>query len=194
MTTDLPKSGPPHLLGLTVPADRPGNVSENFWAGLLEAGWAGRLRAEDGRTRFRLHYYGQRWEGLVCGDELPALVYAVTEPGQRILLFDGAVHGYDAMFCESWDADGLRTRRADQVYVDADGEDSFELVVWAGYGIDWDEERDSFADPDDPGLVVLADGRRVPFEAARHAAFDALSVTATNRRGRATDVVSEELA
>ncbi|NEB04925.1 hypothetical protein [Streptomyces sp. SID13726] len=49
-------------------------------------------------------------------------------------------------------------------------------------------------DPEDPDLVVLADGRRIPFETARHAAFDALSIVATNERGRATDVVSEELA
>ncbi|MFI6151456.1 hypothetical protein ACIBCA_02030 [Kitasatospora sp. NPDC051170] len=133
MTGTTARPGPPHLLGLTEPAGRPGNVSESFWSKLLEVGWAGRLRSEDGRTRFQLHYYGQ--------------------------LFDGAVHGYDAMFCESWD-----------------------------------EEREAFVDPDDPGLAVLADGRRIPFEVARHAAFDALSVVATNGRGRATDVVSEELA
>ncbi|MGW2751033.1 hypothetical protein ACWC4E_08860 [Streptomyces sp. NPDC001273] len=185
--------GPPHLAGLTEPAGRPGNVSEKLWAGLLETGWAARLRTEDGRTRFRLHYYGQRFEGLIVDGALPALVYAVTGSGQRILLFDGAAHGYDAMFCDSRDADGLRARRADQVYVDADGEDTFELVIWAGYGIDWDDERDSFVDPGD-GLVTLTDGRRIPFEAARRAAFDALSITVVNARHRATDAVSEELA
>ncbi|MFM9589307.1 hypothetical protein ACKI1J_11700 [Streptomyces scabiei] len=194
MSGTITRPGPPHLLGLTVPTGRPCNVSENFWAGLLEVGWAGRLRSKDGRTRFQLHYYGQLFDGLVGGDELPALVYAVTASGQRILLFDGAVHGHDAMFCESWDEDRLRARRADQVYLDADGEDSFELVVWAGYNIDWEDERGSLVDPEDPDLVVLADGRRLPFEVARHAAFDALSITATNERGRATDVVSEELA
>ncbi|MFD3623447.1 hypothetical protein [Streptomyces sp. NPDC058698] len=87
-------------------------MSEKLWAGLLETGWAARLRTEDGRTRFRLHYYGQRFEGLIVDDALPALVYAVTGSGQRILLFDGAAHGYDAMFCDSRDADGLRARRA----------------------------------------------------------------------------------
>ncbi|SEM94568.1 hypothetical protein SAMN05660976_06422 [Nonomuraea pusilla] len=191
-TTTRP--GPPHLLGLTEPAERPGNVPESFWAGLLEVGWAARLRSEDAQTRFRLHYYGQRLDGLVVGDELPALVYAVSASGHRILLFDGAAHGHDAMFCDTWDQDALRARRADQVYVDADGEDVFELVVWAGYNIDWEEERDSFLDADGSDLVTLADGRRIPFEVARHAAFDALTVTATNAYGRATDVVSEELA
>ncbi|NEB04924.1 hypothetical protein [Streptomyces sp. SID13726] len=38
--------------------------------------------------------------------------HAQCASGQRILLFDGAVHGYDAMFCESRDEDALRTRRA----------------------------------------------------------------------------------
>ncbi|MEU0407697.1 hypothetical protein ABZ307_07675 [Streptomyces griseorubiginosus] len=200
MTNGMPvpgtatRPGPPHLLGLTEPADRPGNVTEHFWAGLLEVGWAARLRSEDGRTRFRLRYYGELFDGLIVGGDVPALVYAVTESGQRILLFDGALHGYDAMFCESWDDDRLRTRRADQVYVDADGEDTFELVVWVGYNIDLEDERQSLADADDPDLVRLADGRRIPFEAARHAAFDAVSVTATNARGRATDALSEELA
>ncbi|MER6677521.1 hypothetical protein [Streptomyces sp. NPDC000983] len=169
-------------------------MTENFWAGLLEVGCAARLRSKDGRTRFQLRYYGELLDGLIVGDDLPAQVYAVTESGQRILLFDGAVHGYEAMFCESWQADRLRTRRAEQVYVDADGEDTFELVVWVGYNIDWDDERQSFADADDPDLVTLIDGRRIPFEVARHAAFDAVSIFATNMRGRATDVVSEELA
>ncbi|MFJ7085219.1 hypothetical protein ACIQU8_18540 [Streptomyces griseus] len=191
-TTTRP--GPPHLVGLTEPTGRPCNVSENFWAGLLDAGWAARLRSKDGRTRFRLRYYGEQFEGLIVGDDLPALVYAVTESGQQVLLFDGAVHGYEAMFCDRWDEDRLRTRRADQVYVDADGEDTFELVVWVGYNIDWEDERQSFADADNPDLVALIDGRLIPFEVARHAAFDAVSITATNARSRATDVVSEELA
>ncbi|MEH0625239.1 hypothetical protein [Streptomyces stelliscabiei] len=159
-------------------------MTENFWAGLLEAGWAARLRSKDGQTRFQLRYYGELFEGLIVGDDLPALVYAVTESGQQILLFDGAVHGYDAMFCDSWDEDRLRTRRADQVYVDADGEDTFELVVWVGYNIDWEDERQSFVDADDPDFVTLIDGRRLPFEVVRHTAFDAVSITATNARGR----------
>lgn len=188
------RPGPPHLAGLTEPADRPCHVSEHVWAGLLEAGWAARLRSADGHTRFRLHYYGERFEDLIVGDTLPALVYAVTEPGRRILLFDGAAHGHDAMFCDQWDKDALRTRRADHVYVDADGENTFELVLWVGYNIDWEEERESFVDADAPDLVTLVDGRRIPFEAARHAAFDALSLFATNARGRAVDILSEELA
>lgn len=200
MTHGLPVSGPatrpgpPHLVGLTGPADRPDHLAETYWAGLLEAGWAARLRSRDGRTRFQLRYYGELFEGLIVGDDLPALVYAVPESGQRILLFDGAAHGYDAMFCDSWDEDGLRTRRADQLYVDADGEDTFELLVWAGYNIDWEDERESFTDADDPDSVTLIDGRRLPFELARHAAFDAVLITATNARGRATDALSEELA
>ncbi|WP_335976541.1 hypothetical protein [Streptomyces sp. CA2R106] len=189
-----PLPGPPHLAGVTAPADRPGTMSERFWAELLEVGWAARLRTADGRSRFRLHYCGERYDGLIVGGDLPALVYAVGAPGERILLFDGAVHGYDAMFCDRRDADGLRARRADRVYVDADGEDTFELVVWVGYGIDWDDERETLTDPGEPGLVTLADGRRMPFEAARHAAFDAVAITATNACGRATDVVAEELA
>ncbi|MFD9715720.1 hypothetical protein [Streptomyces sp. NPDC059076] len=188
------RPGPPHLVGLTETADRPRTMTEGFWAGLLETGWAARLRSGDGRTRFRLHYYGELFDGLIVGDDLPALVYAVPESGQRILLFDGAVHGHDAMFCDTWDEDELRTRRADRLYVDADGEDTFELVVWVGYNIDWEDERESFVDADDPDSVTLVDGRRLPFEVARHAAFDAISITATNARGRATDTVSEELA
>lgn len=200
MTSGMPVSrtttrpGPPHLVGLTESADRPCNVTEKRWAGLLEVGWAARLRSKDGQTRFQLRYYGELFEGLIVGDDLPALVYAVTESGQQILLFDGAVHGHDAMFCDSWDEDRLRTRRADQVYVDADGEETFELVVWVGYNIDWEAERQEVVDTEDPDLVTLVDGRRVPFEVVRHAAFDAVSITATNARDRATDVVSEELA
>lgn len=43
------RPGSPHLVGLTESADRPGNVPQNFWAGLLEAGWAARLRSKNAR-------------------------------------------------------------------------------------------------------------------------------------------------
>ncbi|MER6355929.1 hypothetical protein ABT186_29960 [Streptomyces sp. NPDC001634] len=124
--------GPPHLAGLTEPAERPAHVSERRWADLLGAGWAGRLCGPAGQTRFRLRYHGDVSEGLITDDAqgLPALVHAVPASGEPVLLFDGSAHGYNALFCDTWDAQALRARRADRTYVDADGEDTFELVVW----------------------------------------------------------------
>ncbi|MEE1772388.1 hypothetical protein PUR34_30540 [Streptomyces sp. JV185] len=90
----------------------------------------------------------------------------------------------------------LSARRAERIYVDADGEDTFELVVWVGYNIDWDneDERATVEDPDDPGLARLVDGRRLPFPVVAADGFDATGVRATNPRGHTFGVVSEELA
>ncbi|WP_447003471.1 hypothetical protein ACRAKI_27930 [Saccharothrix isguenensis] len=206
MTTDLdprhsdPRHlGPPHLEGLTAPAVRPPNVTDREWAGLLAVGWAGALRTPDGRTSFRLRYHGELVEGRVTGgdvtgEDVPALVHAVADDGRSFLLFDGGAHGYDALFCDTWDEEALAARTADRDYVDEDGEDTFELVVWVGYNVDLEEERDSFAAEDDPDRVILTTGTTMPFATARRTAFDALSITAVNARGRAFDVVQEELA
>ncbi|MFJ9588737.1 hypothetical protein [Streptomyces acidicola] len=192
------RPGPGHLRGLTEPALRPAHVSERRWAGLLDVGWTGRLRGPDGSNRFRLRYHGELYDGLITDEAqgVPALVYAVPTAGEPILLFDGAAHGCNALFCDTWDAGALSARRAEQIYIDADGEDTFELVVWVGYNIDWDEEdeRATVEDPDDPGLARLVDGRRLPFPVVAADGFDAISVMATNNRGHAFDVVSEELA
>lgn len=192
------RSGPGHLRGLTEPAPRPIHVSERRWAALLDGGWAGRVRGPAGSNRFRLLYHGELYDGLITDDAqgLPALVYALPPTGEPILLFDGAAHGYNALFCDTWEARALSARRAERIYVDADGEDTFELVVWAGYGIDWDEEdeRVAIADPDDPDLARLVNGRRLPFPVVAADGFDAIAVMVTNTRGHGFDVVSEELA
>ncbi|WP_139128902.1 hypothetical protein [Micromonospora nigra] len=198
VTDELARSGPPHLAGLTEPAPRPANISERHWNGLLECGWAGRLRTPDGQTRFRLRYHGDRVGETVTEDDQgrPAMVYAVPEQGGPILLFDAAAHGYNALFCDTWDPAELAGRDADEWYVDADEEDTFELVVWVGYQVDYgdEDERRHLVDPDDPELAALSGGRRMPYADAAAAGFDAIAVIATNSRGRATDVVSEELA
>jgi hypothetical protein len=186
---------PPHLAGLAQPtAERPATVSPQHWAKLLQAGWAGQLRAANGQTRFQIRFHGDLLDGLIVEDEAPALVYAVDGSGERILLFDGGMHGHNAMFCDEHDPQALAARRAERLYVDSDGEDTFEILIWVGHNIDWDEERDEHVDPDDPDMVALIDGRRMPFEVVRQAGFDAILIVATNLSGHATDVVQEELA
>ncbi|MFF0221145.1 hypothetical protein [Streptomyces sp. NPDC004629] len=193
----VPRPGPAHLAGLALPAERPPHMSERRWADLLDIGWAGQLCDPAGQKRFRLRHHGELLNGMITDvQRLPPLVYAVPPSGKPILLFDGAAHGYNALFCDSWDERELRARRADRTYVDSDGEDTFELVVWTGYNIDWDDEdeRADVEDPDAPGLARLVDGRRLPFAAVAAAGFDSITVTATSARGHARDVLSEELA
>jgi hypothetical protein len=186
---------PLHMVGLAQPTDeRPATVSPRHWATLLDAGWAGRLRAPDGQTRFKIRYYGELLDGLIVDGEAPALVYAVAESGEPILLFDAGTHGYNALLCDLHDPQELSARQADRWYVDSDGADTFDIVVWAGFNIDWDEEREEHVDPDDPDMVPTVDGRRMPFEAVKQAGFDTFYVVVTNVHGRATDVIQEELA
>lgn len=187
----MSKQGPLHLDGLTVAADR-----ERF--GLPEAGWAGQLSTPDGMSRFRLRYHGELFEGLVTDDDggRPPMVYAVPDAGDPILLFDGATHGYNAMFCDEWDADVRSGRVAEATYADPDGESTFEVAVWVAYNVDWTDldERDDVADPDEPGVALLTGGRRLPFDDVERAGFDAVAITVISARGRVTDVLQEELA
>lgn len=159
---------PAHLVEWAEPTDeRLATVSPQHWASLLAVGWAGRLRTPSGQTRFQIHYSGDLFEeAIVEDDNAPALIYAVAaDSGESIVLFDGAAHGYNVVFCDEHDADKLAARRANQRYVDADGESTFEIQVWAGYNIELEPP-----------------------------VFDAFLAVATNGSGRATEVVNEELA
>lgn len=154
------------------------------------------LASPDGQTEFKVAYHGTLFndEVIIGTVESPSIVYAITNQDEKVLLFDGSLHGYNAMFSDTWKQSNLDARRVDKTYVDADGADRFQLLIWAGYSIDYDEEWDDYVDEANPDVATLIDGRTMSRDEVRQAGFDWLAITTVNSRGRTIDILNEELA
>ena len=182
--------GPTHLQGRTAPLEAP--------QGVAPFEWRKKLQGATGSMWFRIKYVGQRHHehtNLVVGTNgRPAIVVAVdVETQEEMLLFDGSQHGHEALF---GDADAQRSDpEAWAFYQDKDGEHTFGVVLSAYYQIDYEDEDEGYLDEvDSQGNIALPDGRRMPFAEAQRNGFDCFQIAVTNRLGRTTEVVSEELA
>jgi hypothetical protein len=182
--------GPTYLQGRTAPLEAPRGV-EPFE-------WRRKLQGATGNTWFRIRYAGQlhhEHAALIVGTNgVPACVVAVdVETQEEVLLFDGSRHGHEALFGY---ADVTRSdHEAWAFYQDQDGEDTFGVVLSAYYQIDYEDEDEGYLDEvDGEGGITLPDGRQMPFAEAQRNGFDCFQIGVTNRLGRTTEVVSEELA
>ncbi|GAA0892745.1 hypothetical protein GCM10009122_24240 [Fulvivirga kasyanovii] len=188
-TTDNGVVGPTFLDGLTEQIIAPEN--------LLGHEWRRKLKTTSGHTKFRIKYFGQlhpEYQNLIVGtSDAPSLVVAV-EPnsGQEILIFDGCIHGYNAMFCDAYSDEQKKNRKADKIYQSLNGIDTFELTISTYHGIDYDDEFASDVDTD--GFIELIDGSKVEFETVKRNGFDTLQIFGTTNNGDIIEIVSEELA
>jgi hypothetical protein len=181
--------GPTFLEGLTEIIVEPKTLEKHEWRG--------KLKTASGCTKFQIKYFGHlhpEHQNLIVGiDETPALILAV-EPnsGQEIVIFDGCIHGYNAMFCDTYSPEQKKNRNTDKIYRTSDGIDTFELTIFTYNGIDYDDEFGSQVD--ERGLIELIDGSKVELETVKRNGFDALQILATTENGDVIEIVSEELA
>ncbi len=143
------RPGPAFLEGIAVP-EKP-----EAWT---EGEWTGKLQTKEGHTKFYVFYYGELMDDLIAMTEFaPQLIVAEDAvTGKRYVLFDGCKHGYDAMLCDTYSDEQQNNRTLLLPYVDADGEDTFEIRLTVFYNVDWDEEFSS--DVDEQGQIELISG------------------------------------
>ncbi|MES2701720.1 MAG: hypothetical protein V4649_03730 [Bacteroidota bacterium] len=160
---------------------------------VLEGEWTRQLKTFEGGTKFKIEYYGERYEDLIAATDFdPALVVAVdVATGQKILLFDGCLHGYNAMFCDTYTAQQITGRVANNVYREKDGNEQFELILSASYQMSEDEFAGFI---DESGNAEMLNGTIVSAETAWRNSFDFFEITAVNSRGDKFVILSEELA
>jgi hypothetical protein len=182
--------GPTYLQGRT--------ISLETLQGIEPFEWRRRLHGTTENTWFRIRHTGQRHHEhptfLVGVNGGPLTVVAVDAKTQEeILLFDSSQHGHEAFF---GDTNAPQSAQEDLTfYQDQDGEDTFSVVLSAYYQIDYEDEEEGYLDEvDGQGNITLLNGRRMPFVEVQRNGFDCFQISVTNRLGRTTEVVSEELA
>jgi hypothetical protein len=163
---------------------------------MYEQGWKGQLRDGEGNMQFRIKFYGQlhqKYSNLIVGIEgVPPLVIAESLlSGKEIVLFDGCVHGYNAMFCDEFP----EAERADGTYYrDKQGEELFSVVVSVCNSHFFLEGEDDELEVDEDGMVTLLNGKRIDHATAKRDAFDGIGITVRNASGFQTEILQEELA
>lgn len=149
-----------------------------------------------GNELFEIWYYGDLFE--VQGEEQACISQTEMAPekivardvitGEEIVIHDGALHGYDNMFCDEYDAEAVQNRPLKKYSIPAS-----RLIVELGYGIDYEEEKEEY-DIDDKGLVTLIDGRKMSWEDVKRNGIDYIAVFFENEKGNRVQFYDKELA
>ena len=133
-------------------------------------------------------------DGFISGTDFSnELIYAEDiKSGEKILLFDGCKHGYNAMFCDIFSDEQIENRPASNYYKDKHGNEVFEIIISTYNDIDYEDEFRE--DVDENGLIELVNGTKTEFEKVKRNGYDTLQIWAKNEKGETIDFVSEELA
>jgi len=188
-TTENGILGPTFLDGVTEHIQNPIDLHSHEWRR--------KLKSSTGTSKFKIKFYGQlhnEYKNLIVGTAFaPSVVFAVdTNIGNEILLFDGCIHGYNAMFCDRFTNEQVNNRPVTNYYKDRNGNEDFEIIISTYNGIDYEDEF--IEEVDDNGLIELVNGTKIEFEKAKRNGYDTLQIWAINEKGETFDIVSEELA
>lgn len=149
-----------------------------------------------GGKLFEIWYYGQPME--ISGYANPLYIsteFSVTKfiaksvlTGEDVLLFDGAVHGYDNMFCETYSKEQIENRPLQKMDIPPS-----EIKIELFYGIDYDEEKEDY-EFDGNGNCILLNGTIIPWEQVKSDGIDAIALYYKNSKGKWIEFAEEELA
>lgn len=126
---------------------------------------------------------------LYIGMECPTgfIAKSVTT-GERIILFDGAVHGYDAMFCNNGKCAEISERPLKKAVFSP-----CEIRMELFYGIDFEQEKECY-NFDENGKCILLNGNAVSWEYVLNNGIDAVALYYRKSGGKWTEFAEEELA
>lgn len=113
------------------------------------------LTSSVGNTNLEIYYYGELIENgkvpLIIDSDYPCLIVAKdSKTEEEFVIFDGAIHGYNAMFCNETKKDIKRELKKYEFF-------SGEIIITFGYAIDYDDEIEEYEFNKD-GLVKLLYG------------------------------------
>jgi hypothetical protein len=170
---------PPHLAGLTV--DHPGPTPHVRRAVADGVFWCGEVIVRD----LAVWYSGAEPDetGMLMPTGGP-LVVELRAPDTTLVAFDERTHGYSALVEELTGVPAPTRRFGDDAL--------FRVVCWAGYSIDWDDEKATWLAPGEDTYTTPA-GRLLSWDALTREGFDAFGIF-VERAGEWTELVQLELA
>ncbi len=139
----------------------------------------GVLMSSSGNTDLEIYYYGELKQikkvPYITDSEFPCLIVAKDPIGNdEFVVFDGAKHGYDAMFCNEPIEDMKRNL---VLYSYAKGK----FAVTFGYAIDYEDEKDDYV-INANNQVKLIDGTYLDWENAKSIGYDWLAMKSVDKK------------
>ncbi len=132
------------------------------------------LCSSAGNQQFEIWYYGDLL--LIEGEEMPFITGSTAKivandplTAEEILLFDGTMHGYNALFCDEYTIEQRGNRPLQKYNMPAT-----EIVLSFYYNIDYDEEVDDY-EVDDQGYVQLISGETADWNTIKRNGYDAFA-------------------
>jgi len=158
------------------------------------------VRSGAGGEYFEIYYFGELFHDDLPNDYIAdfyddedelvpcKLVAKCVKTGEEILLFDGAAHGYNAMFCDELDAEKVARRELVKFNLPPR-----KIHLKFGYSIDYDDEMDEY-ETDERGKVLLINGGAASWDEVKANGFDYIAVSCEDEAGEITEILSLELA
>ncbi|EKT61425.1 hypothetical protein [Providencia burhodogranariea] len=132
---------------------------------------------------------GEPMDYIVAKENSPLRIVAKhCVSGQEIIIFDGSLYGYDAMFCDDPDESTLLSLPLIQY-----GFSAAALKLSFFYNIDYENEKDNY-EFDEHGDVILINGCAMSWEDVKRNGFDAFTLALFDNNENELEVVSLELA
>ena len=133
----------------------------------------GMLVSSAGNTELQIYYYGDTMKikgtPYIVDSEYPCLIVAKDPTtNEEFTVFDGAKHGYDAMFCNEPCENAKRELLPYETY-------SGKIQIALNYSIDYEEEKEDYKFNEN-GEVVLTYGA-MEWEKAKTIGFDWISMS-----------------
>ena len=133
----------------------------------------GTLVSSTGNTNLQIYYYGDTMKikgtPYIVDSEYPCLIVAKDPTtNEEFTVFDGAKHGYDAMFCNEPCENAKRELIPYETY-------NGKIQIALNYSIDYEDEKEEYKFTEN-GEVVLTYGT-MEWEKAKTIGFDWLSMS-----------------
>ncbi len=182
-------SGPDYLNGNF--RNIPDELYNRFRGSENDYTWTRQLISPSGNSKFKIRYYGDRNKNLILPlKELPQNIVAISsETNEELILFDGAKHGYNAVFWQEFPKEAHN--RNTQIEYNIGSESEFEIVILVRYSLDLKEQFDEDFEKD--GFVENNRNEKVGKEAYLNG-YDSISIFAFPKEGKKVEILSEETA
>lgn len=123
---------------------------------------------------------------LYIGMEYPTgFIAESVVTGERIIIFDSVIHGYDAMFCNTENNPEISYRPLKKSDFSP-----CEIRMELFYGIDYESEKEYY-NFDKNGNCILVSGKTVSWEYVLNNGIDAISLYYRNIGGKWTEFAEE---
>lgn len=170
---------PSHLKNFTADYKEKGaivsaNIMDSQGGRLFEIWYCGEFP-----DRKFLNVNGLKYPFIVSTDfSVLKIIAKAVKTGEEILLFDRAVHGYNAMFCNRFTREQVENRPLKKLNIPPS---EIKIELW--YEIDLDMEKDIY-NFDEYGNCILLNGTAIPWEKVKSNGMDYIALYYKNKKGR----------